>query len=250
MHKIRLFLQVSSRPTTDESIAACALADGLAVPRSVDPGTLPCPPGGSLLLCGHQPATAIENCNAHPFVLVQDIGLDKLARHRDEWSELEWVPRIQVYRAPARFDFQTEYHGEGFKMYMPNLTTYRTYRVAREELELSAWLGRARDLGFTRAWLAGVDAEVAGNGLDLEMLEVARRHSDITLWLSGGATRTVHLRNLVREGGANGVVLPIGYAASEGIREVRSALTPALPVTMGDAGNTPTCGGGSGSACA
>ncbi|MDH3453442.1 MAG: hypothetical protein OEN20_13610, partial [Gammaproteobacteria bacterium] len=169
MRKIRLFLQVSSEPTTDESIAACALADGLALTESVDPETVPGPPDGLLLLCGHQPAMAIENCSARPVVLVQDIGLDGLARRRDEWPELQWLPRAQVYRAPARFDFQTEYHGEGFKMYMPNLTTYRTFRVAREELELRAWLERAGELGFTRVWLAGVDAEVAGNGLDLEM---------------------------------------------------------------------------------
>jgi len=242
MHKIRLFLELRSAPTTDEAIANCALADGLALAAAVDPATVPCAPHGMLLLCGHEPAAAIEGGGGHEVALVPDTGLDKLARRRDGWPQLNWIPRARVYRAPARFDFQTEYHGEGFKMYMPNLTTYRTYRVAREELELRVWLDRARELGFSRIWLAGMDAEDAGNGLDLEMLDAARRHYSDTIWMSGGATSPAHLRNLAREGSADAVVLPLQFAASEGMGALRTALAPALPVTVAGADGPAACG--------
>jgi len=243
MQKTRLIFDLRRAPAGDEELAGCAQADGLVLGAGVDPAAVPLSANGWLALCGRDPETAIEQCNGREMLLVQDAGLEQLARCRDQWPELHWLPRAQVYRTPARFDFQPEFHGEGFKVYMPNLATYRTYRVARDELELRAWLARACALGFARVWLAGTDAEAAGKGLDLEMLDAARRDHTGKLWISGGATTSAHLRNLARGGGADAVVLPFELALAEGARGLRDALAPALPVTTGTAPNAPACGG-------
>lgn len=159
-------------------------------------------------------------------------GLDRTARLRDGWPGLTWVPRAEVYLPSVRFDFFAAPPGEGFSVYRPDTATIQRHRVAGDETDLHDWLGRAKSLGFMTAWLHGRDAAEQGRGLDLDLLDRARRSfGGGRIWLSGGASEPRHLANLAAEGGAAAVVLPRALAESCGCDRLLAALGRADPAT-------------------
>jgi hypothetical protein len=163
-------------------------------------------------------------------------GLTELARLRDGWPALRWVPRVGVFRPPVGFSFPEEQYGAEFKTYMPNTAALRAYMVDDLGMGLEDWLERAAGLGFATVWLHAPAAEEAGRGLDLDMLERARRGFRGAIWISGGATEPRHLETLRREGGAEAVVIPSTLAAAHGCLELAEALRsppgPFLPAPV------------------
>jgi hypothetical protein len=160
-------------------------------------------------------------------------GLEACARLRDARPALQWLPRLEVHRPEVVYRM-SDYPGEGFKFYAPDTSAVRGYRVADGNQRLQDALERARTLGFEQLWLHAREAATRGRGLDLELLERARRGFGDGLWISGGATEPVHLENLAREGGATAVVVEanVFFHADAGalLTALASPRPPAEPV--------------------
>ena len=159
---------------------------------------------------------------------VVEFGLEECARRRDDRPELKWLPRLVAYRAQVVYRM-ADYPGEGFKFYSPDTATLRGYCVTDAGRALERSLERARELGFDRLWLHARHAAEAGNGLDLDLLERARRHFKGGLWMSGGVSDTGHLANLAREGGAAAVVIEQALLARVSAEALVAALAPPGP---------------------
>lgn len=156
---------------------------------------------------------------------VVDRGLDECARLRDAWPALSVMPRLVVYKPEVVYRL-SDYPGDGFKFYAPDTAAIRGYCVTDGDQPLGRALERAKALGFDTLWLHARDAAEAQRGLDLDLLERARRDFGEGLWVSGGAGEVRHLRNLAREGGVAAVV--IGPALLEGasVADLTVALAP------------------------
>lgn len=151
-------------------------------------------------------------------------GLEEAARCRDRFPDLVWVPRTGGYRPQVIYAMGDRYPGEGFRVFVPDTATIRGFNVSDGEQTVGAWMARAAELGFTTAWLHGLDAAEEGNGLDLELLERARRNYKGGLWLSGGATEARHLATLRAEGGAQAAIVATTIAAAWSFDELSAAL--------------------------
>jgi len=168
-------------------------------------------------------------CGATEPMRVVDGGLDTCARLRDATPELLWMPRLTAYRPEVRYRMSTSHGEAGFKFYAPDTAALRGYRVSDGDQSLQAALERTRKLGFDRLWLHARHAADQKRGLDLDLLERARRVYKNGLWFSGGATSVDHLKNLARAGGVGTLV--VGPELVEKLRgdELLDALAPPAP---------------------
>jgi hypothetical protein len=159
---------------------------------------------------------------------IVDGGLEQCARLRDAQPEHQWLPRLVAYKPDVVYRM-SDYPGEGFRFYAPDTAAIRGYRVDDVDRPVAEALEHACALGFDRLWLHARDAARRGDGLDLDLLDRARRHFGDGLWLSGGATEPRHLANLAREGGATGLVIDITLLAKANATALVTALAPPPP---------------------
>ena len=224
----RLYLNLDLGPL--DGIAALSDADGFVVgPDVAEPPSQD--PKHAWILRGvtplDRPAWAER---AVSWVCAE--GLERTAQLRDGWPGLRWVPRAEVYCPSVRYDFFAAAPGEGFSVYRPDTSTIQRHRVADDEEDLHDWLARAKSLGFRTVWLHGRDAAERGRGLDLDLLDRARRSfGGGRIWLSGGVTEPRHLANLAAEGGAAAVVMPRTLAERCGCGSLLAALGRTPPGT-------------------
>jgi hypothetical protein len=152
-------------------------------------------------------------------------GLERTASLRDGWPGLRWLPRAEIYCPSVRYDFVAAAPGEGFSVYRPDTSTIQRHRVVDDAEDLHSWLARAKSLGFRTVWLECRNAAERGRGLDLVLLDRARRvFGGGRIWLSGGATEPRHLANLVAEGGAAAAVVSRAFAEQWGCATLLTAL--------------------------
>lgn len=154
---------------------------------------------------------------------VRDDGLVQLARLRDRWKELNWVPQLNVYRQQIRYEFSGPALGEGFSFYMPDTSTIKGWHVTDEDMLLTEALTRATELGFSTLWLHSPEAETSARGLDLDVLDKTRG-SSLNIWLSGGASEQKHLHNLTKAGGVSAVVVNEKLARENTVESLCRAL--------------------------
>ena len=179
-------------------------------------------------LCGAAPGACADWDHEAAPLRVVDQGLDACVRLRDAHPTLRWLPRLIAYRAAVSYRM-SNYRGEGFSFYTPDPGTIQDHRVTDGDHSLTVVLQRARALGFDRLCLHARDAAQLGNGLDLDLLECARRDFPEGLWISGGATQLHHLENLTREGGAAGLVIGTELLQRADIATLTQALAPPRP---------------------
>lgn len=222
MTAISLIVEFDSRPAVMEDYAG---VDGVAL-RSKAAVEADWPDTGLVVLRNLSPGTE-EAWRDREGVIWSGDDLQTVARSRDEWKDLVWVPRLTVDKAQVGYHFHRAFPGEGFSVYQPDTAAVGGYRIGGRELR--EVLKQAADLGFDRLWLHGRDADLAGRGLDLNLLERAQRWFDGDLWLSGGASEPGHLANLAREGGAAAVIVPDTLVAKESVEPLRTALAPPPP---------------------
>ncbi len=137
---------------------------------------------------------------------VLDGELEQMARHRDSYPELDWIPRLEVTRARVSYRFSGPAVGEGFSFYMPDTAAVRGWRIDGSERSLNEAYARAIELGFPAVWLHSSEAAARGNGLELDVLDKIRG-GPLEVWLSGGATEPKHLQTMARSGGAVAVIV-------------------------------------------
>ena len=154
-----------------------------------------------------------------------DRELEAIAHIRDQWPDLQWLPRIDIYRPEVVYQFNADAVGEGFKFYIPDTGAIQAYLTLMSEKPLESQLKRATALGFTTLWLHATHAEQAGTGFDLELLDRASVGFDGEIWLSGGARKEQHLFNLTRQGGTAAVVVSQDFARQSGCDRLQLALT-------------------------
>lgn len=155
-------------------------------------------------------------------------GLAETARLREQWPELNWVPRLTVYKPSVSYRFSGPAIGEGFSFYIPDTAAIKGWRVTDGDSSLTEVVTQAIEHGFDTLWLHSQEAELRGNGLELEMLEKVHG-SPLAVWISGGLTELKHLHNLARAGGAAGVMVNESIAREAGIAPLREALMAEIP---------------------
>ncbi|GAB4344418.1 MAG: hypothetical protein Kow006_00360 [Gammaproteobacteria bacterium] len=227
----RLFVEFAPLSGDDaDDIVSLTASDGLVIDaeRCPAPEMIRSDAPPAVLVCS-EPEVYADWQLMQGLTWVGTGGLDEVARLRDRWPDQAWVPRLSVYKPTVSYHFSNEFYGEGFKFYRPDTGAIRGYRVTDGDVALAEALERARALGFKTLWLHAVDAEQASRGLDLDMLERARRDWQDALWISGGATQPQHLHNLVREGGADAVVVTEAVASRCGCESLVASLEPPEP---------------------
>lgn len=160
---------------------------------------------------------------------VRDDGLEQVARLRDRWPELNWVPHLTVYRPQISYRFSGQAIGEGFSFYIPDTAAIKGWRVTDGDVLLTEAITMATSLGFSSLWLHSEEAESRAKGLDLEMLHKAHG-SALDIWISGGVSDQNHLRNLTKAGGASAVVVSEKLAQETGIDSLLQNLVAEIPV--------------------
>ncbi|MEA3276017.1 MAG: hypothetical protein U9Q81_12135 [Pseudomonadota bacterium] len=225
-----LFLELS-RPVSDElTPEGLAGFSGLVVDGTcVGPAQCRHLQVPVIALTGGERDEPADWCGESDPMRVVDGGLDACARLRDASPELSWTPRLIAYRPEVRYQMSTSHGQAGFKFYAPDTAAIRGYRVSDGDLPLYASLQRARELGFGTLWLHAQHAAEQGRGLDLDLLERAKRVFHDGLWLSGGATGLRHLRNLTRAGGVPVLVVEPGLLAEADGQVMADALAPPPP---------------------
>lgn len=165
-----------------------------------------------------------------------DRELEVIAQMRDQWPDLQWLPRLDIYQPEVVYQFNADSMGEGFKFYIPDTGAIQAYRTLVSDKPLESQLTRAAALGFTTLWLHATHADQTGKGFDLELLDRASVGFDGEIWLSGGASDEQHLLNLTRQGGAAAVVVSQDFARQSGCDRLQLALTTGeetgVPVTF------------------
>lgn len=210
MDQIQLFVEHTTNPITEESIELFDGVDGLIVdPALVSANEVSDYSTSMIILRAEDPDSYAAWRELETVVWTTGCGLIESARLCDEFSDLTWVPRLNIEKSAKRYQFSNVSHGEGFKVYVPDTSTIRGYRVTDGDSDssLEETLVQASHLGFKRLWLHALDAETAGSGFDLDMLDRARRAFSGDIWLSGGATTLKHLENLAREGGVEAAIV-------------------------------------------
>jgi hypothetical protein len=211
MDQIQLFVEHTTNPITEKSIELFDGADGLIVdPALVSVNEVSDFSTSSMIILRAEDPDIYEAWQElDKVVWTTECGLTESARLCDEYSDLTWVPRLNIEKSAKRYQFSNVSHGEGFKVYVPDTSTIRGYRVSDGDSDssLEKALAQASRLGFKRLWLHALDAESAGSGFDLDMLDRARGWFSGDIWLSGGATAVKHLENLATEGGVEAAIV-------------------------------------------
>jgi hypothetical protein len=225
MSETRLYVEFNEPADNEKAFEGLAGAHGLVLdPLAIDPDDADRLPAPVRVLRPTNPEDPGAWREQEGLTWASDGGLAGTARLRDAWPDLDWVPRLTVFKPTVRYHLSNAFPGEGFKVYMPDTSAIRGYRMIDDETGLAAALARAAELGFHTLWLHALDAEEKGMGLDLELLEQARTHSRARLWLSGGAAHPRHLANLAAEGGTAAVVVGAGLAQQCGCEPLLTAL--------------------------
>ncbi len=231
--KIQLFLEWPGQggDGLDET-AWMEGVDGLVVdPRQCDPMLLERTGIESAILRNGDPkrdASWLER----PTWWAQDGELEQIARRRDDFPELSWIPHMMFSRAQVSYRFSGQAIGEGFSFYTPDTSAVKGWRIHGTEFYLHEVVTRAKELGFTALWLHSPDAEVRGDGLELDLLDKVRA-GPLDIWLSGGAAEERHLSNLAKAGGAAAVVVNEGLARGSSAKSLCDAM--ALDETVPEA---------------
>ncbi len=205
--KIKLFLEWSEQGVDGaDDIAWMEGVDALVIdPRRCDPAQFERTGVERAVLRNGDPVR--DDCwLERPAWWVLDGELEQMARYRDDYPELDWIPCLEVSRARVSYRFSGPASGEGFSFYMPDTAAVRGWRIDAAEESLDEVYARAIELGFPAVWLHSSEAEARGSGLELDILDKLRG-GPLEVWLSGGATEPKHLRNMARSGGAAAVVV-------------------------------------------
>jgi hypothetical protein len=155
---------------------------------------------------------------------VSKLDLAEIAQLRDQFPDRVWIPQVNVIRLETAYHFPTTHYSEAFRTYQPVFPTQSPYRIADSDMPIGSWLKKAADLGFQTVWLHRSQSEVAGNGLDLDLRELALETWTGNLWLSGGASTLMHIKYLVQEGGLDALIIPPDLACTLGCEQIASAL--------------------------
>ena len=225
MSETGLFIEVVSTPEAMAFGESLQGSGGLVVdPSEIGEEAVPQPELGTLLVRDGDPERFAAWRQREELWWATGGTLDQAARLRDRWPALRWLPRIGIRRQDVVYRFNDSALGEGFRFYIPDTGAINGYLTVIDGQPMAEALGRAVALGFDALWLHGEDAEAAGAGLDLELLERAGRSYGGDIWLSGGARREAHLFNLARQGGAANVILSGRVAADCGCDRLQLAL--------------------------
>lgn len=227
MDQIRLFVDHTTHPFAEKSIELFEGADGVVIdPALVSANEMSDLSASMIVLRAEDPEIYEAWGERDKVVWTTECGLTESARLCDEYSDMTWVPRIKINKINKRYQFPNVSDGEGFKFYIPDTSTIRGYRVSDGESDssLEDTLALASRLGFERLWLHAQDAENAGTGFDLEMLDWARRWFSGDIWLSGGATTIKHLENLAAEGGVEAAIVTEELVQKHGCSILSTAL--------------------------
>ena len=153
-------------------------------------------------------------------------GLDAAAKFRDLFPEERVLPSAVARKPSSTFSLGQRYSDDGFRYYVPDMATYRTYRIEDGDQYLSDWLERAGSLGFDAVLFEAPGAKAEGKGFDLDLLEKAKRNFSGRILLSGHATEPVCFERLVLEGGCEAVVLDQACALKMGIQKIADLQKP------------------------
>lgn len=217
----RLYIDLGSEPI--DGIAALSMADGFVVGLGMAEAAS-YSPEHAWILRGMTPLDCPVWAERDATWVCAE-GLERTASLRDGWPGLRWLPRAEIYRPSVRYDFVAAAPGEGFSVYRPDTSSIQRHRVVDDQEDLYSWLARAKSLGFRIVWLECRTAAERGRGLDLDLLDQARRlFGGGRIWLSGGATEPRHLANLAAEGGAAAAVVPRALAEQCGCAPLLAAL--------------------------
>jgi len=225
MSETGLFIELASAPEAIELTVSLPEGSGLVI----DPATIS-QEDAQRLQTGTAVVRSSEPQRFQAWQEQEDLWwaaaeeLDEIARLRDRWPGLQWLPRIEIYKQEVVYRFNDSALGEGFRFYIPDTGAINGYLTVAGEQPMEAVLRRAAELGFASLWLHGAHAEMAGMGLDLELLERAGRIFTGSIWFSGGAGDERHLFNLARQGGASGVIVTYAMAAKCGCDRLQLAL--------------------------
>jgi hypothetical protein len=208
---------------------ACVGANGLVLAEPVLSGNLPDSfDDYPWVVMAHSPEALVDWHDRSGTLWTTGHDLEALVRLRERLPDLAWLPRAEICRPTVSYAMMRSVHGSGFTYYAPEPSTLRGLQVADgSNTSVSDWLRRAEELGFEEVWLHGRDAEVAGCGLELDLIERAHGNYHGGLWLSGGITEPRHLANLAKAGGCTCVVVPSGFIATESCAGMQVALSGA-----------------------
>ncbi len=231
--RVELIAQIAASQQIDQLLAdgyADAVSSLAAAPDELELELL-AQQQRRLVLMSRNPA-AYPECCAYPWAIWCGNGLDELARLRDDWPQLQWIPRIEVEKQALRYSFPRSHDEATFKCYVLDSTSVNAFVVPGEgDKPVGEVLERAEELGFNALWIHAPDAEQRALGLPLELLEKARNKWREELWLSGGVAETRHLDNLVRQGGADAVVIPAGWVLGQTPERLQELLEPVAAET-------------------
>lgn len=228
MKNAKLYISLRDIGDTSQQIENYGEAAGLVVPpEKIEPHQIEGSP--SVILETLDPGAYPQWREGVQGIWSSDAPLDSIAKTRDEWPELNFLPRLNVYQPEVGYHFNPTSLGEGFKFYTPDTATIQTYRTIQDDYTLEDQIQRTVKLGFDALWLHATHAEVSGKGLDLDLLERASRLFDGDLWISGGATEERHLKNLSKQGGFAAVVIGEALVFDCGCEPLLTALEPEGP---------------------
>jgi hypothetical protein len=179
-----------------------------------------------MILLRGSPATSPDWAGRSNVYWLAEQGLDSAVRLRDMFPGEKILPGVVASKPSTHFTMGQHYTGDGFSYYVPDMTTYKTYRIDDGDQYLADWLARAVELGFDNLLFDSPDARAEAKGFDLNLLEKVRRLYQGGILLSGGACEPVHFERLLGEGGCLGVLVPQSFALKIGIQEAAQLLNP------------------------
>ncbi|CAA6603659.1 hypothetical protein MTBLM1_110010 [Rhodospirillaceae bacterium LM-1] len=196
--------------------------------------------GHELLLLRGSPQTSPEWAGQPNVLWLAEQGLEQAARLRDLFPGERVLACATASRPSSYYLMGKHYTGDGFSYYVPDMSTYKAYRIAEGDEYLSDWLPRATSLGFDEILFEAPDARAEEKGFDLELLEKIKRNYAGRILLSGGATEFVHFERLVKEGGCFAALVSQACALKLGIQKIADLLNPppeetSPPETEGEA---------------
>lgn len=179
-----------------------------------------------LLLLRGSPATSPDWVGRENVFWLAEQGLDAATKLRDLFPDENVLPSAVAHKPSSTFSLGQRYSDDGFRYYVPDMTTYKTYRIEDGDQYLSDWLAKAAQLGFDAILFESPDAVVEAKGFDLDLLEKAKRLFSGRILMSGGATEMVHFERLVAEGGCFGALCSEAASMNLGLQEIADLLKP------------------------
>ncbi len=196
--------------------------------------------GIEMFLFRGSPSVSPEWAGRPDVFWLAEMGLDQAAKFRDLHPGEHVLPSASAARPSSNFAMGDRYTGDGFRYYVPDVSTYKTYRVADGDAYLSDWLARAAELGFDSVLFEAPEARAGTKGFDLDLLEKIKRNFSGQIFMSGGGVELLHFERLKKEGGCFGALIDQSAALNIGIQEIADLLKPppeemSPPETEGEA---------------